>query len=192
MNLAANARKKNEGVFKMKSVFKSVVAIMLAAALLLAFTACNKGGESKQKEGNETNAPTSAPVNPPRTATPTLSPDIAAVTYTIDATAAYASGMLPADIMGKLSNNGLLVKKAGVTLPKNSAVSTPFEMFNNVYNIDYKFDPANGVSFQGITNGSCGENSRWVLKINDNEVTGSFDNVTVNNGDEVLWIFVIN
>ena len=37
----------------------------------------------------------------------TLSPDVAVVTFTVDATAAYASGKLSADVMGKLANNGL-------------------------------------------------------------------------------------
>lgn len=173
----------------MKSIFKSLFALVLISALLVAFAACNNG-ENKQNEHSEGNKPTPTPY---KTSAPaaTLSPDVAVVTFTVDATAAYASGKLSADVMGKLANNGLLINKAGVTFPKDSPVSAPFGVFNSMYGVDAKLVSANEVTFQGISNGDCGENSRWVLKINGNEVTESFDAATVSNGDQVIWLYVI-
>lgn len=174
----------------MKSFFKSAIAIMLAAALMLSFAACNKGGNKHNEGGNNSGNPTAAPgkTNAPAS---TLSPDVAGVTFTIDATAAYSSGKLSADVMSKLTNNGLLIRRAGVTLPKDSPVTTPFSMFKNTHNVEAKLVSEREVTFQGIANGDCGENSRWVLKINGIEVTGSFETATVSNGDEVIWLYVI-
>ena len=172
----------------MKSFFKSIVALMLVSALLVSFAACNKGG-SKQNEGNNSNN-TSAPVNS-KAPVSTLSPNVAVVTFTVDATAAYSSGKLSDDVMAKITNNGLLIKKAGVTFPKDSPISAPFSVFNSIYSVDAKIVSENEVSFQGISNGDCGENSRWVLKINGNEITESYENVTISNGDEVIWLYVI-
>ncbi|MBR5949393.1 MAG: DUF4430 domain-containing protein [Clostridia bacterium] len=174
----------------MKSVFKSVIAIMLAAALLFAFAACNKGGSgSKQNEGSTT-PDTSATVNPPKTATPTLRPDVVSITYTIDATAAYSSGKLSIDVMKELVGKGLLVNKALVTVPKDTVVSSTFGVFS-IYGVEAKLNSERDVTIQGISNGDCGENSRWILKINDIEVEGAFDSVTLKSGDVVVWVYVI-
>ena len=174
----------------MKSFFKSAIAIMLAAALMLSFAAFNKGGNKHNEGGNNSGNPTAAPgkTNAPAS---TLSPNVAVVTFTVDATAAYSSGKLSSDVMSKLANNGLLIKKAGVTFPKDSPVSAPFDVFNSIYGVEAKIVSEREVTFQGIANGDCGENSRWVLKINGNEVTGSYEDATVSNGDEVIWLYVI-
>ena len=108
----------------MRSYLKPVIAIMLAAALLLSFAACNKGGSKHNEGGNNSSSPTAAPAKTNAPAS-TLSPNVAVVT------------------------------------------------------------------FKGIANGDCGESSRWVLKINGSEVTGSYDKTTVSNGDEVIWLYVI-
>ena len=174
----------------MRSYLKPVIAIMLAAALLLSFAACNKGGSKHNEGGNNSSSPTAAPAKTNAPAS-TLSPNVAVVTFTVDATAASSSGKLSADVMSKLSNNGLLIKKAGVTFPKDSPVSAPFDVFNSVYGVEAKLVSESEVTFQGIANGDCGESSRWVLKINGSEVTGSYDKTTVSNGDEVIWLYVI-
>ena len=175
----------------MKSVFKSVIAIMLAAAMLLAFAACNKSG-NKQNTDSTTAAPqnSNAPSEVVRTAAPTLRPDVASITYTIDATAAYSSGKLSNDIMKELVGTGLLVNKAVVTLPKDSNITSTFNVFK-VYGVETVVENGQINSIQGVENGACGENSRWVLKINGSEVTQALDSVTLNSGDEIIWIYVI-
>lgn len=192
-------KEKHEGVFKMRSVFKSIIIIMLAAALLIAFTACGKSNDkqspadSASPNGSVTREPL-APANndptPAKTAAP-LDPDASALSYTIDARAAVSSGKLDSSVASGLINGGLIMNNASITLPKDSKTMASTFRVLDVAGIKFEMVDNKVIAIQGVQNGACGENSHWVLKINDAEVNENADAITLNNGDSVVWIYVI-
>lgn len=181
----------------MKSVFKSVIALMLAAAMLFAFAACSSGNENPNK-GNTPND-SSTPINPPNgSSTPvnppaTLDPGAASVSYTIDAKAAYESGMLTSEVSEVLKETGGLIRnKANVTLPKESKTMSYTFRVLEVGGTKFEIADNKVIAIQGVKDGDCGANSRWVLKINDVEVNNAnLDALVLNSGDVVVWLYVI-
>lgn len=178
----------------MKTVFKSILAIMLAALMLASFAACNRGGNnSGDKGGTPTLAPTgsdSYTAAPVKTPAPTMRPDVSAITYTIDATAAVSSGRLSGEVLGKLENNGMLLNKAKVTMLNDQKLSATFKLFKT-RGIEIETENDRIVSVQGLANGDCGEGSRWVIKHNGQQTDVAVDDIAFGNGDSIEIVYIL-
>ena len=190
----------------MKSVFKSVSVVLFAAAMLFSSVACSISEKTPNNDKNSTPSDSPASVNPPvgqsespsaptppPTSSSTLVPDAALISYSIDARAAYDSGMLSSEVSAALAETrGLLRNKASVTLPKDAkTMASTFRAFE-VGGTDFEVADNKVIAIQGVKDGDCGPNSRWVLKINDVEVANAnLDTVALNSGDVILWVYVI-
>ena len=157
---------------------RRLFAAILAAAMLLAFAACKKSG------------PEGATAAPEKTAPP--QPDT--YTLSVDARNAYVHPDLPEEVRSALTGEGLLLKAASVNLQQNSSVLNAFDLLGKMYGINAETDPETGavVSINGVANGSCGEQSYWVILVNGEPVDTTLAELTAKNGDAISLIFTCN
>ncbi len=175
----------------MKTIGRSLFICLIAAAMLLSFAACSGGGnkQNPNPDSKASNAPASN--IPVKTPAATLRPGVSAVTYTIDATAAYASGKVSAGVMSSLGNNGMLLNKGLVTMQQSQPLSAPFRLFK-AQGVDIVVENGAIKSIQGLENGACGEGSRWIVKINGQQNDSNVDTVSISSGDTIEIVYIFN
>ena len=176
----------------MNNTLKRVLSVAAALILLVSVFACSKSDPANN--GSEQNKDyTPGPViDPDATAVATVGPavidNVVKVTFTVDARAAYGSGELPEEVKAQLVGEGLLMNNAQITLPRGSKLTSTFRVLD-ISGIPVVYENGLVTCLKGVANGSCGENSRWILKINGEIVEGNLEGIELSNGDEILFLY---
>lgn len=175
-----------KGAIIMKKLSMQLFAAAVAVLMLFSFTAC------KGRSNNPDPIDVSNSSKPQRTATPTVDPEtISKITLTVDARNAYNDPNLPAEVKAQLFGSGLMMNGAEITMPVGTPLSNAFRVLE-LSGIPVVVENGAVTSVKGVANGSCGENSRWMLFINGTENTSNVDELTVNSGDDIRFIYTVN
>ena len=175
----------------MRPFAKRIIAVCIIALLALSLAACTRGGVTEQTPVPVGNSDT--PVDP----TPTLRPfddnTVVRIYLTVDARSAYNHPGLPSEVRAQLTGSGMLMSAAQLTMPIESKLDATFRVLE-ISGIPVVSEETDGGTFitsiKGVANGSCGESSRWAVKINGEEVDLSVDQIELKSGDEVVLIYV--
>lgn len=176
----------------MNKTFKRIIAFMAALLVMASMYACTKPNTVEPGTNDQKNSTPGPVIDPSATSAPTIDPavleNVVKVTFTVDARAAYECSDLPAEVKAQLVGNGLLMNNAQITLPKGSKLISTFRVLD-ISGIPIVFENGLVTSLKGVANGSCGENSCWLLKINGEVVEGNIEEIVLNNGDEIVFVY---
>ncbi|MBR6006483.1 MAG: DUF4430 domain-containing protein [Clostridia bacterium] len=169
-------------------IFK-LLALLLAAAMLLAFGACSKSNNGTNNGNGDTvtddSSATPRPTGQPIDAVPSIN-------LTIDARNAFVHPDLPEEIRGQLANNGFLVDNAVITLQGENRFDDTFFRLMKLYGTPIVVEDGAITSISGVANGICGENSRWVVIVNGEVSETPFEELTFTKGDQVRFVYTCN
>ncbi|MBO4879803.1 MAG: hypothetical protein J5544_06045 [Clostridia bacterium] len=169
-------------------IFK-LLALLLAAAMLLAFGACSKSNNGTNNGNGDTvtddSSATPRPTGQPIDAVPSIN-------LTIDARNAFVHPDLPEEVRGQLANNGFLVDNAVITLQGENRFDDTFFRLMKLYGTPIVVEDGAITSISGVANGICGENSRWVVIVNGEVTETPFEELTFTKGDQVRFVYTCN
>lgn len=173
---------------------KSILPIIVLTVMALAFTAL-AGCSRQERSSSGLVVTTEAPVEK-NTALPSEAPlpdGYARITFTIDARDAYKSGKLPESVKTKLEKTeGLILNSAKLSIRKELKLEGAFRTIKALIGGEFEVNDGSLDSITGISNGCCGENSRWILKRAGEAVDGHIASVELNDGDAFELIFSLD
>lgn len=166
----------------MKKNLKSLSALLLALALLFTSVSMSlfTSGCTNATDNDEN---------------PTDAPSISC-TLAIDATTAYDNPDLDSAIRDVLANSGLIMDSASISTAEGSTVTDVLRLGTRLNNISVNIQDGDYGAFilgiGGLENGACGDMSYWLLKINGEFPSTGADSITLNDGDEIVWVYTCN
>ncbi len=174
----------------MKSIFNKLIAVMAAAAMLLCLAACAKA------PSGDVPVVTPKPLATPRpTSVPVDKDKVSTAAFSVNAVEAYGSELLPAEVKAQLENGGILLNGAQLTLPKGGMLESVFRVLE-LCGIPVVAEDAEAgrviTSIKGVANGSCGDESRWMIVVNGDVKDGPIDDIVVNDGDVITFYYSLN
>lgn len=190
--IAANTTLEKELLTIMKNTLKRIAAVVICVIMLVCCIGCGR----KKPDDNRPN-----PTNPGSTVITTKDPNATEYTpegmytclVTIDASTAFNNSGLDEAIRNELRNEGMLLNKVKMASAAKQSVTEIFTSACSLSNIVLDIETGEFGSFfkgiGGLYNGDCGENSYWLLKINGEFSDVGADSITVNDGDEIVWIY---
>ena len=177
----------------MKRYARHFIAALIAAAMLVSFSACAKTPENGGGRNISAEPVTSGSILTPR---PDFVDTSVHISITIDARNAYVDPNLPAEVKAQLIGEGLLMKDAQISMPKSACtISGTFRVLQ-VSGLPVIAEESDGGSFitsiSGVANGQCGEESRWLILINGEICSDSVTEKQLSDGDTVLFIYTVD
>ncbi len=170
----------------MKNGTRKLIAAILAVMMLLALVSCAKKQEEAGGDKSGTNASSTTNTTPKH------------YSLTVNACNAYVHPDLSRAVRAAISNNGMLLNAAPVNLQNGqdeTYLKNSFPLLESkMFDISIRLDSATGriVEINGIANGALGDDSYWMLIINNEPVETSVEEITVKDGDVVVIVYTCN
>lgn len=176
----------------MKHNLKRLTAVIICVIMLVVCFGCNTTSPGDSPNPTNPGGSTTIVTKDPN-ATEYIPEGMYSCLVTIDASTAFNNPGLDDAIRNELRNNGMILNKVKMASAATQSVTEIFTVACSLSNIVVDIESGDFGSFikgiGGLYNGDCGESSYWLLRINGEYPDVGADSITVNDGDEIVWIY---